>query len=87
MLACSRHAALRVAAPPIPTWIALLREAQIAAEGRKSNTGVTLPPDSKLPEGVHQALLEVRVHHAQPVVCEEAARHQRYHLSTAACCV
>jgi len=59
MLACSQHTALKVAAPSIPTWIALLREAQIAAEKRKSNTGVTLPPNNALPGGVHQALLQV----------------------------
>lgn len=59
MLACSQHTALKVVAPAIPTWIALLREAQIAAEKRKSNTGVTLPPNNALPGGVHQAILQV----------------------------
>lgn len=44
----SYHMQLLVAAPTIPCWIALLRETQLVAEGKKSNTGVTLPPGELL---------------------------------------
>ena len=59
LLAFARSPQLQLVAPTIPCWIALLRETQLQAEGKKSNTGVTLPPDAKLPDDSRQALLEI----------------------------